>query len=150
MNNSIMRKMGFTLAGLMPCAKTLSVVKAKSPSSKRPLPLGEGLANTPRHPIPFFFSFYASRPHPSPLPEGEGNKKPTYRQFLGALGAILILAINATPQTPGQKQADKEYEVGAVLWQQSSGEHRALAYQAFALASVVLERDLRLNRRGKL
>jgi len=42
MNNSIMRKMGFTLAGLMPCAKNLSVVKAKSPSSKRPLPLGEG------------------------------------------------------------------------------------------------------------
>ena len=154
MNNSIMRKVCFTLAGLMPCAKTLSVVKAKSPSSKRPLPLGEGwgegLANTLRHPIPFFFSFYASRPHPSPLPKGEGNKKPTYRQFLGALGAILILAINATPQTPGQKQADKEYEVGAVLWQQSSGEHRALAYQAFALAKIMLDRDLRINRRGKL
>ena len=42
MNNSIMRKVCFTLAGLMPGAKTLSVVKAKSPSSKRPLPLGWG------------------------------------------------------------------------------------------------------------
>src|SRR5438105_8651424 len=142
MNNSIMRKVCFTFAGLMRCAKTLSVVKAKSPSSKRPLPLGEGwgegVANTARHPTPFFFSFYASRPHPSPLPEGEGNKKPTYRQFLGALGVMLTLAITAASQTPTQKQADKEYEVGAVLWQQSSGENRALAYQAFALAKLML------------
>src|SRR3989442_13426102 len=120
MNNSIMRKMGFTLAGLMPCAKNLSVAKAKSPSSKRP------------------------------LPEGEGNKKPTYRQFLGALGVMLTLAIAASAQTPVQKQADKEYEVGAVLWQQSSGEQRALADQAFALAKMVLDRDLRINGRGKL
>src|SRR5205809_4869933 len=131
MNNSIMRKVCFTLAGLMPGAKTLSVVKAKSPSSKRPLPLGEGwgegLANTPRHPIPFFFSFYASRPHPSPLPEGEGNKKPTYRQFLGALGAILILAFNATPQTPNQKQADKKKEKVARRWQQFYREKLPLA-----------------------
>src|SRR5437762_13424034 len=65
-------------------------------------------------------------------------------------GAILTMAINAAAQTPNQKQADKEYEVGAVLWQQSSGEHRALAYQAFALARTVLDRDLRINRRGKL
>ena len=63
---------------------------------------------------------------------------------------ILIFAVTAAAQTPGQKQADKEYEVGAVVWQQSSGEHRALAYQAFALARMVLDRDLRVNRRGKL
>jgi len=154
MNNSIMRKMGFTLAALMRCAKNMSVAKAKSPSSKRPLPLGEGwgegLANTARYPTPIFFSFYASRPHPSPLPEGEGNKKPTSLQFLGALGVMLTLAIAASAQTPNQKPADKEYEVGAVLWQQSSGEKRALAYQAFALARMVLDRDLRINRRGKL
>src|SRR5437660_2190768 len=154
MNNSITRKVCSTLVGLMPCAKNLSVVKAKSPSSKRPLPLGEGwgegLANTASYPTLFFFSFYASRPHPSPLPEGEGNKKPTNRQFLGALGVMLTLALTAASQTPNQKQADKEYEVGAVLWQQSSGEQRALAYQAFALARMVLDRDLRINRRGKL
>jgi len=154
MNNSIIRKVCVTLAGLMPGAKTLSVVKVKSPSSKRPLPLGEGwgegLANTASYPTPFFFSFYASRPDPSPLPEGDGNKTPTYRQFLGALGVMLTLAITAAAQTPSQARADKEYEVGAVLWQQSSGEHRALAYQAFALARTVLDRDLRINRRGKL
>src|SRR2546429_7727310 len=130
MNNSIMRKVCFTLAGLMPCAKNLSVVKTKSPSSNRPLPLGEGwgegLANTLRHPIPFFFSFYASRPPPSPLPEGEGDKRATCRPFFCALGVILTGAITSGAPTPGQKQADKEYEVGAGLWEQSSGEHRAL------------------------
>ena len=39
--------------------------------------------------------------------------------------------------------ADKEYEVAAILWQQSSGEQRALYYQAFALARMLLDRDLR-------
>src|SRR5438552_8382746 len=63
---------------------------------------------------------------------------------------MITLAITAATQTPSQGRADKEYEVGAVLWQQSSGEHRALAYQAFALARTVLDRDLRINRRGKL
>ncbi len=65
-------------------------------------------------------------------------------------GVILICAINAVGQTSLQKQVDKEHEVGAVLWQQASGEYRALAYQAFALAKVVLDRDLRINRRAKL
>jgi len=68
----------------------------------------------------------------------------------GLAGVILIFAVNALGQTSVQKQADKEYEVGAVLWQQASGEYRALAYQAFALAKVVLDRDLRINRRAKL
>src|SRR5438552_661380 len=141
MNNSIMRKVCSTLAGVMSRAKNLSVAKAKSPSSKCTLPLGEGwgegLANTARYPTPFLFSFYASRPHPSPLPEGEGNKKPTYRQFLGALGVMLTLALTAAAQTPNQKQAEKEYEEGAGLSQQHSGEHRALAYPAVALAKMV-------------
>ena len=42
--------------------------------------------------------------------------------------------------------ADKEYEVAAVLWQQSSGEQRALCYQSFALARILLDRDLRSRR----
>src|SRR5947208_17199936 len=97
MNNSITRKVCSTLVGLMPCAKNLSVVKAKSPSSKRP------------------------------LPEGEGNKKPTNRQFLGALGVMFTLALTAASQTPNQKQADKVYEVGEGLWQHSSGEQQPVA-----------------------
>lgn len=64
-----------------------------------------------------------------------------------ALPALLLLfAINAF----AQESANKEYEVGAVLWQQSSGEYRALAYQAFALAKMTLDRDLRTNRRQRM
>lgn len=43
--------------------------------------------------------------------------------------------------------ADNQYIEGTVLWQQSSGERRALSYQAFALARMMLDRDLRMNRR---
>jgi len=42
-----------------------------------------------------------------------------------------------------KEPADKENEVGATLWQQSSGEQRALCYQAFALAKMLVDRDLR-------
>jgi 5'-nucleotidase (lipoprotein e(P4) family) len=59
---------------------------------------------------------------------------------------VLTCAVGATAQT----QADKEYEVGAVLWQQSSGEERALAYQAYALARMMLDRDLKMNRRSRM
>ena len=56
----------------------------------RPLPLGEGwgegLASTAKLPHSFFLFLYASRPHPGPLPEGEGNKKPVYRQFIKLTG----------------------------------------------------------------
>jgi 5'-nucleotidase (lipoprotein e(P4) family) len=42
-----------------------------------------------------------------------------------------------------QEPADKENEIAATLWQQSSGEQRALCYQAFALARMLVDRDLR-------
>ena len=78
------------------------------------------------------------------------NKSIDKKLCFALASLMLAFAINAKAQTPSQQRADKEYEVGAVLWQQSSGEHRALAYQAFALAKTVLDRDLRINRRGKL
>jgi len=46
-----------------------------------------------------------------------------------------------------QPPADNTYIEGAVLWQQTSGEWRALSYQTFALARMLLDRDLRMNRR---
>jgi 5'-nucleotidase (lipoprotein e(P4) family) len=49
-----------------------------------------------------------------------------------------------------QSKADNTYIEGAVLWQQASGERRALSYQAFNLARMLLDRDLRMNRRARL
>ena len=53
------------------------------------------------------------------------------------------------PTSTNQSQSETEYLEGAVLWQQTSGERRALSYQAFALARMMLDRDLRLNRRNR-
>jgi len=52
------------------------------------------------------------------------------------------------PTKTTQSQSDTEYLEGAVLWQQTSGERRALSYQAFALARMLLDRDLRMNHRN--
>src|SRR6266403_1774531 len=65
--------------------------------------------------------------------------------------AFLLLALsslNAVAQAPAEP-AQNTYIEGAVLWQQSSGERRALSYQAFALARLMLDRDLRMNRRDR-
>lgn len=63
-----------------------------------------------------------------------------------ALGVIgLLFSLNVSAQT----QADNEYQTGAVLWMQSSGERAALGYQAFALGRMMLDRDLRTNHSRK-
>lgn len=46
--------------------------------------------------------------------------------------------------------ADNEYLVGATLWTQSSGEWRALAYQAYNFARILLDQDLRVNRKRRM
>ena len=45
---------------------------------------------------------------------------------------------------------DNEYLVGSTLWTQSSGEWRALAYQAYNFARVLLDQDLRANRKRRM
>ena len=59
---------------------------------------------------------------------------------------LLLYSLNAIAQSPTEP-AQNTYIEGAVLWQQLSGERRALSYQAFALARMMLDRDLRMNRR---
>ena len=51
------------------------------------------------------------------------------------------------PNTSAQgTKAENDYLEGAILWQQSSGERRALSYQSFALARMLLDRDLQHRR----
>ena len=52
-------------------------------------------------------------------------------------------------QQPAQG-ADNEYLTGATLWTQSSGEWRALAYQAYNFARILLDQDLRVNRKRRM
>lgn len=69
------------------------------------------------------------------------------------LATALLATASAQTASTGAgaaAQADNEYQTGATLWQQSSGEARALQYQAFALARLMLDRDLRTHARSKL
>jgi 5'-nucleotidase (lipoprotein e(P4) family) len=61
--------------------------------------------------------------------------------FLGV--ALLIGGLTATAQ---ERRGESDHLEEAVLWQQQSGERRALSYQTFALARMILDRDLRANR----
>jgi 5'-nucleotidase (lipoprotein e(P4) family) len=45
-------------------------------------------------------------------------------------------------------QSPREYQIGAYLWQQNSGEYQALCYQAYNLAKTKLARDLE-NKHNK-
>lgn len=79
------------------------------------------------------------------------NQRVVRRLWLGLMFAALtfsssVFAQMAAPAT--QQQADNEYQAGAILWTQTSGEARALAYQAFTLARMMLDQDLRLKRRA--
>jgi 5'-nucleotidase (lipoprotein e(P4) family) len=63
-----------------------------------------------------------------------------------SVAALLWLSAGSTfSQAPATKIDNSHFE-NAVLWQQSSGERNALSYQAFALARMLLDRDLRTQR----
>ena len=54
----------------------------------------------------------------------------------------LTLMVSCSTQPTQQKPNPREYQVGAYLWQQTSGEYRALTYQAYNIAKEKVERDL--------
>lgn len=62
------------------------------------------------------------------------------------LGIIILLTFSCSSAGPSKKSTadsfDREYQVGAYLWFQTSGEYRALCYQAYNLAKMKLDRDL--------
>ncbi len=67
--------------------------------------------------------------------------------WFGSCFLVLTFSLAAPGQSP--EPAQKTYIEGATLWQQTSGERRALSYQAFNLARMMLDRDLRVNRRDR-
>jgi len=66
------------------------------------------------------------------------------------ISLLVLFSISSSALTVVAQKAENEYQVGAILWTQSSGEKAALSYQAFALARLTLDRDLRLNRRNRM
>lgn len=53
------------------------------------------------------------------------------------------------PSMGRQSAGDNEYQTGAILWTQTSAEYRALAYQAFSLATLRLDQELRNHMAGR-
>jgi len=65
-----------------------------------------------------------------------------------AVVLVLVVLFLGPSLSANAQQANNDYLEAAVLWQQTSGEKRALSYQAFTLARMLLDRDL-ANRRSK-
>lgn len=88
--------------------------------------------------------------HRQPGGSGLFNKSGVRGLWLGLTLAAMTCPLTTFAQTAPapSRRADNEYQAGAILWTQASGEARALAYQAFTLARVMLDRDLRVRRRG--
>jgi 5'-nucleotidase (lipoprotein e(P4) family) len=61
---------------------------------------------------------------------------------------ITLIAICAAAVVA--QKADNEYQVGAILWTQTSAEKAALSYQAFSLARLRLDQDFRANRNRRV
>lgn len=68
---------------------------------------------------------------------------------VSAVAPISSMGQQATAQQPAQGP-DNEYLVGSTLWTQASGEWRALAYQAYNFARILLDQDLRMNRKRRM
>lgn len=65
-----------------------------------------------------------------------------------SIGLSLLILVGSA--TTFAQNVDNEHQVGAILWTQTSGEWVALSRQAFALARLNLDRDLRVNRRNRM
>lgn len=73
------------------------------------------------------------------------------RAWLKILFVTLVCSLTASAQTMAPAaQADNVYQEGAVLWTQTAGEARALSFQAFNLARMMLDRDFQVNRRSRM
>lgn len=72
-----------------------------------------------------------------------------FRQPIGHIGIVGVLSLAMVSAASAQR-VDNEHQVGGILWTQTSGEWTALSYQAFTIARMSLDRDLRVNRRHRM
>jgi 5'-nucleotidase (lipoprotein e(P4) family) len=88
----------------------------------------------------------------NPTKKRAGLKKACLGMAL-LISAYTITSVRYVGQEAARQPApgwNNEYLVGSVLWTQSSGEARALAYQAYNFARILLDQDLRVNRKRRM
>ncbi len=71
------------------------------------------------------------------------------RRFLN-VGVYLAFLITGSYAQTAQPAVDLDYQIGAILYQQTAAEYRALAYQAFNLARWQLDADFEKTNLKKL
>lgn len=69
--------------------------------------------------------------------------------ILGAISATYLIARTSAQQTQLAPAADVEYQTGAVLYFQTAAENRALFYQAFNLARLRLDAELKSCKKSR-
>lgn len=62
----------------------------------------------------------------------------TFSKLVTVFAVIILTSCSHKPVD----HYDREYQIGSYLWFQTSGEYRALCYQAYNLGKIKLERDL--------
>ena len=72
--------------------------------------------------------------------------RPTPRMRLKAASIAAAFLLFSTAVASAQQKADNTYIEAATLYQQASGEARALEYQTYMLARMLLDRDLGNHR----
>ena len=75
--------------------------------------------------------------------------KYTFRRMVRQMAVAGAISLTMVSAASAQK-IDNEHQVGGILWTQTSGEWQALSYQAFALARLRLDQDLRANRNRRI
>lgn len=65
------------------------------------------------------------------------------------LSAVLLASISCAGNKTNYPSNAREYQLSSYLWYQTSGEFRALSYQAYNLGKVLLARDLENKYRGR-
>jgi 5'-nucleotidase (lipoprotein e(P4) family) len=80
----------------------------------------------------------------------KGRRAGLLRTFAFVLTVFIVSApIAAQQPQPTPTPVDNEYQVSAILWTQTAGEWRALCYQAFTLAHMALNNDLKTHKSKK-
>jgi 5'-nucleotidase (lipoprotein e(P4) family) len=69
--------------------------------------------------------------------------------YCAVLPPLATMSQTQAPSMSRQSGVNNEYQVGAILWTQSSAEYRALAYQTFVLARLRLDQALRSQKRSR-
>lgn len=63
--------------------------------------------------------------------------------FMKKMIAIILVSLALTSCASKNENYPREYQVGAYLWVQYSAEYKALTYQAYNVAKMVIENDLK-------